>query len=53
MTLELRENLPFVFVHKKLRSAGTTTTDIQRAVPVTFTLDKTENNQELLREPTP
>ncbi|MBI2929176.1 MAG: hypothetical protein HYY24_26225 [Verrucomicrobia bacterium] len=38
-SLELRENVPFVFVHKTLRNAGTTTTYIQRVVPLTFTLD--------------
>ena len=38
-SLELRENLPFVFVRKTLRNAGTTTTDIQRVVPLTFTLN--------------
>ncbi|MBI2929179.1 MAG: alpha-galactosidase [Verrucomicrobia bacterium] len=38
-SLELRENVPFVFARKTLRNAGATTTDIQRVVPLTFTID--------------
>jgi hypothetical protein len=36
---ELRPNSPFLFITSELRNTGTTTTDIQRVAPVTFTLD--------------
>ena len=39
VTLELSGDTPFLFIRKELRNPGASTTDIQRVVPVTFTLD--------------
>ncbi len=39
MTLELRGDQPFLFVTQEIKNAGAADQDIQRAVPLTFTLD--------------
>ena len=47
VTLELHGDSPFLFIRKEFRNPGTSTTDIQRVVPVTFTLDLGKKPAEL------
>jgi hypothetical protein len=47
VTLELRGDSPFLFIRKEFRNPGTSTTDLQRVVPVTFTLDLGKKPAEL------